>query len=62
MQANPSIYQQRYKKGNCEEYCELLLVYVDEVLACSHDPQLIMDNLALTYDLKEGSVGEPTIY
>ena len=35
---------------------------MDDVLVCSHDPKLIMDNLALIYDLKEGSVGKPTIY
>ena len=38
------------------------MVYVDDVLACSHDTQAIMDDLALTYDLKEVSVGAPTIY
>ena len=38
------------------------MVYVDDVLACLHDPQAIMDDLALTYDFREGSVGLPTIY
>ena len=38
------------------------MVYVDDVLTFSHAPQAIMDDLSLTYNLKEGSVGEPTIY
>ena len=35
---------------------------MDDVLTYSHAPQAIMDNLALTYNLKEVSDGEPTIY
>ena len=50
------------QKANGEDYYKLLLVYVDDVLTCSHAPQALMDNLALTYELKEGSVGEITIY
>ena len=61
-QADPDVYQRRAEKANCEDYYELLLVYMDDVLTCSHAPQAIMDNLALTYELKEGSVGEITIY
>ena len=55
-QADPDIYRQKSRKTDGEDYYELLLVYVYNVLACSHDPQAIMDDLALTYDLKEGSV------
>ena len=32
------------------------------MLACSHDIQAIMDDLTLTYDLKEGSMVAPTIH
>ena len=60
--ADPDVYPWKSRKPDGEEYYELLLVYVDDVLACSHDPQAIMDDLALTSDLKEGSVGAPTIY
>ena len=61
-QANTDVYRRRTKKANGEEYYKLLLIYVDNVLDFSHAPKLIMDNLALTYELKEGSVGEPTIH
>ena len=62
IQADPDTYRCRARKPCGEEYYEYLLVYVDDVLACSHDLQVIMDVLELTYELKEGSVGQPTIY
>ena len=58
-QEYPDVYRRKSRKPYGEEYHQLLLIYVDDVMACSHDPQAIMDDLALTYDLKEGS---PTIY
>ena len=61
-QAYPDAYRRKSRKPDGEEYYEILLFYVDDVLACSHDPQAIMDDLDMTYDLKEGSVGAPTIY
>ena len=61
-QAYPDVYRQRAQKENGEGYYKLLLVYMDDVITCSHEPEAIMDDLALTYDLKEGSVREPTIY
>ena len=61
-QADPNVYRRRARNPNGEEYFELLLVYVEDVLACSHSPQEILDALALMYDLKEGSVGPPMIY
>ena len=35
---------------------------MDGTLCCSQKTQLIMDVLALTYDMKAGSVGLPTFY
>ena len=61
-QAEPDVYRWIAQKANGKDYYKLLLVYVDYVLTCSHATQVIMENLALTYDLKEGSVGEPDIY
>ena len=61
-QADPDVYRRKSRKPDGKEYYEPLLVYVDDVLACSHDPRAIMDDLALTYDFKEGSVGASNIY
>ena len=44
--ADHDVYRRRARKANGEEYYELLLVYVDDVLCCSHDPQAVMDTLA----------------
>jgi Reverse transcriptase (RNA-dependent DNA polymerase) len=42
-------------KPNGDPYYEYVLVYVDDILAVSHDPQAIMDTLLKHYTLKEGS-------
>ena len=62
MVADQDVYRIQVKKPNGEDYYELLLVYVDDVLFYYHDPQLIMDTLALAYDLKGGPVVLPKFY
>ena len=37
-QVDPDVYQRKSRKTYGEEYYEILLVYVDDVMACSHDP------------------------
>lgn len=39
-----------------------VLCYVDNVLAISHDPNVIMDHLLSKYTMKDQSVQEPTKY
>ena len=56
------IYRRQSRNPNDEDYYELFLVYENDVLCCLHNHQLIMDTLALTYDLKDGSLGPPKIY
>ena len=53
-QTDTDVYQRRSQKANGEDYYELLLVYINDVLTCYHEYQAIMDDLALIYDLKEG--------
>ena len=60
--ADPDSYHRWARNPNFEEYYELLLVYVDDKLCCSHNPQVIIDALALTYYLKDRLVVLPTIY
>ncbi len=43
--ADPDVYRRRMKKPTGEDYYKLLLVYVDDILCISHNPQLIMDTL-----------------
>ena len=60
--ADPDVWMRPNKKPNGDEYWEYVLVYVDDILCVSHDPQSIMDYLASKYTLKPGSVKEPDTY
>ena len=60
--ADLDIYCRQTRKIIGEYYYELLLVYVNDVLCCLHDPQLKIHALYLTYALKDGLVGLPKIY
>ena len=44
------------------KYWEYVLVYVDDLLVVSHDPQAVMDIMNKSYTLKPGSVKVPTEY
>jgi hypothetical protein len=44
------------------QYYEYILVYVDDILAISLDPQIIMDTLSEHYTLKARSVRAPKEY
>ena len=60
--ADPDVWRRKNVKPNGQYYYELMLVYVDDCLAVSHDPQNIMDVLSKSYELKKGSVKAPEIY
>ena len=49
-------------KPNGDKYYEYVLIYVDDILAISHDPKKIMEYLSENYTLKKDSVCEPTQY
>ena len=44
------------------EYYELLLVYVDNILAVSHSPESIMKDIGLEFYIKGNNYGPPTAY
>ena len=60
--SDPDVYSKWSRNNNGEDYYKLLTVYVDDILCCSHNPQLIMNAPDFMYDLKDGSMGPPTIY
>ena len=60
--ADTDVYFILESKPNVEEYYELLPVYMNDVLCCWNNPQLIMDTLYLAYGLRNGLVVPPTIY
>jgi len=45
-----------------QAYYQYIFVYVDDILVLAENPKDIMEVLAKTYHLKEGSVGKPQTY
>jgi hypothetical protein len=62
MKADPDVWIRASVKPNGEKYYEMVLIYVDDILHCSHQPKLLMKTLGELYHLKEGSVKEPERY
>jgi hypothetical protein len=60
--ADPDVWMRPATKPDGEEYYEYILVYVDDILVLSHSPRTIMDRIASSFSLKEGSDKEPTEY
>ena len=54
--ADPDVWYRAACKPNGFEYYEYILVYVDDILALSHAPRIIMETIKKQYRLKE----EPT--
>ena len=44
------------------KYCEMLYVYVDEILALSHKATEVIKEITSFYKAKEGSIKPPDIY
>ena len=49
--SDPDIYYRKQSRPDNTKYYELLLVYVDGVLAISHDPKSIMETIGKGFDL-----------
>jgi hypothetical protein len=60
--ADPDVYIKPATKDCGFEYYEMILVYVDDVLHCSHDITKVEKHLKGAYRLKDGSAGEPDRY
>ena len=61
-QIDPNVYIRRNRRENGTEYYELLLVYVNDVFAVIHSPEIIMKDIGLTLDIKDNKYGPPTAY
>ena len=60
--ADPDVWMRRQTKPNGDQYYEMVLVYVDDILHISHDTEPTMKELGKLYRLKPESMGEPTRY
>ncbi|KAL7525855.1 hypothetical protein ACHAWF_001533, partial [Thalassiosira exigua] len=56
------MYYRKSSKPDGTLYYELLLVYVDDVLAISHDPKEIMETIGKRFEIKNVEYGPPTTY
>ena len=59
---DPDMYYRKAKRPDGSMYYELLLVYVDDVLAMSHSPREIMAGIASHFEIKNDDISEPKIY
>lgn len=59
---DPDVYIRKNHKADGVPYYEIVLVYVDDVLAVSSDPEKIMRAIGEEYELKDGEYGQPEIY
>jgi hypothetical protein len=54
--ADPDVWLRPACKPDGTKYYEYVLIYVDDILVVSHDPEKVMDMLSENYTLKKGSV------
>ena len=50
------------KKDNGHQYYEMLFVYVDDILALSHQAENAIKEITAFYKAKDGSIKPPDIY
>jgi hypothetical protein len=60
--ADPDVWMRAKTKPDGFKYWSYILVYTDDLLVVDHEPQSIMDYMALRYTLKPGSAMEPESY
>jgi Reverse transcriptase (RNA-dependent DNA polymerase) len=59
---DPDVYIRKNFRNDSTPYYEMILVYVDDVLCISSEPKGVMEALGELYELKDGSVCEPTLF
>ena len=61
--ADPDLWMKPMtRKGDCLEYYEYVLLYVDDVLAIGEDPELVLTKVDKYFGLKPGSLADPNMY
>ncbi|GFH62125.1 hypothetical protein CTEN210_18601 [Chaetoceros tenuissimus] len=61
-EADPDVYIRQASKANGELYYEMLLVYVDDILAVSEVAEELVGVIGSKFKLKKSSVGRPSRY
>jgi hypothetical protein len=60
--ADPDVWIQPAADEDGYKYYEMLLVNVDDVMAISHGPKVLIDTIGEYYKIKPGSDKEPNVY
>jgi Reverse transcriptase (RNA-dependent DNA polymerase) len=60
--ADPDVWIRPGIKPDRFEYYEMVLVYVDDDLSISHDPEATMKGIQGTFKLKDDKIEKPTMY
>jgi hypothetical protein len=60
--ADPDVWIQPVAREDGYEYYKMLLVYVDDVLAISHEPKILIDAIGEYYKVNPISDKDPDIY
>lgn len=60
--ADPDVYRRANAKPDGFRYYEYIMVYVDDVLIISHDPNVHLARIQADYELNPTSIGPPSRY
>ena len=60
--ADPDLWLRQSKRDNGEDYYEYVLLYADDCLVISENPDVMLGRLGKYFTLKNGSVGPPQLY
>jgi hypothetical protein len=60
--ANPDLWIHKAVKDNGHQYYEMLFVYVDNIMALSHQAEDAIKEITAFYKAKDGSIKPPEIY
>jgi hypothetical protein len=60
--ADPDVWIRKAVKDNGHQYYEMLFVYVDDILALSHQAENAIKEITAFYKAKDGSIKPPDIY
>ena len=60
--ADPDLWMREAKNSNGEDYYEYVLLYTDDALVVSEQPQECLLEIDKYFPMKKGSIGTPRIY
>ena len=60
--AEPDVWIRLAVRENGHEYYEMLFVYVDNILAISHQARKVLESIGEVYKIKAGSDKEPSTW